>query len=185
MLGHRLIKPHPDSRCGQFDESEIVGIVLFETCRDSTEVLQLIEETFNEVAEAVEKGAERRDVDASWHRLDISPAAASGHFPTQSIAIVGAVCEEDLALANMAKHTGGATAIVSLTFRQLQDDRKAIGIDKSMDLRCQSAPRAPHAAGVSVTPSGGVRFFCAPFLTLAACWCTRIEELSSICRSPS
>jgi len=63
-LGHRLIKSHPDSHRSHFDESEIVGVVLFETCGDGSEVLQLIEETLNEVAEAVEEGAERRDVDA-------------------------------------------------------------------------------------------------------------------------
>jgi hypothetical protein len=50
-------------------------------------VLQLIEETLNEVAEAVEEGAERRDVDASWHRLDISPATASGYVPAHSSSI--------------------------------------------------------------------------------------------------
>jgi len=57
-------KSHPDSHRSHFDESEIVGVVLFETCGDGSEVLQLIEETLNEVAEAVEEGAERRDVDA-------------------------------------------------------------------------------------------------------------------------
>lgn len=152
-----------------FDESKIIGVVLFETCGDGTEVLQLIEETLNEVAEAVEEGAERRDVNASWHRLNIGPATASGHFPAQGIAVIGAVCEENLAFTEIVNHTGCATAIVRLTFRQLQCDRKAIGVDKSMDFRRQAAPGAPHAAGVSVTPSGGIRFFGAPFLTLAAC----------------
>jgi len=82
----------------------------------------------------------------SWHRLDISPATASGYVPAQGIAVIGSVCEENLAFTDLAKHTNGATAIVSLTFRQLQCDRKAIGVDKSMDFRRQAAPRAPHAA---------------------------------------
>ena len=168
-LGYRLIKSHPDSGRGDFDESKIIGVVLFETCGDGTEVLELIEETLNEVAEAVEEGAERRDINASWHRLDIGPATASGYVPAQGIAVIGAVCEENLAFTDLAKHTSGATTIVRLTFRQLQCDRKSVGVDKSMDFRRQAAPRAPHAAGVSVTPSGGIRFFGAPFLTLAAC----------------
>ena len=71
-------KPHPDSRGGQFDEGEIVGVVLFEACGNGAEVLQLVEETLDEIAEAIEEGAERRNVETSGHRLDIGPGAALG-----------------------------------------------------------------------------------------------------------
>ena len=143
--------------------------MLFETGGDGSEVLQLVEEALNEVAEAIEEPAERRDVDASWHRLDIGPAAAPSHVLALDVGVIGAVCEEDLAFADRAKHIGGAAAIMRLAFGQLQGDRKPIGVDKSVDLRRQTAPRAPPATGVSVTPSGGIRFR-APFLTFAACW---------------
>ena len=143
--------------------------MLFEACGDGTEVLQLIEETLDEVAEAVEERAERWNVHPAYLRLDVSPAAPPGHVLPQSIAIIGAVCEQDLAFADHAQHTSSAGAVMSLSFCQLQQDREAIGIDKGVDLRGQAAPRTPHAAGVSVTPSGGIRFFGSPFLTLAAC----------------
>src|SRR5215468_1159778 len=143
--------------------------MLFETCSDGTEVLQPIEETLNEVAEAVEERAEHWNVHPACLRLDVGPAAPPGHFLAQSIAVVGAVCEQDLAFADHAQHTGSAGAVMGLTFGQLQQNRESIGIGKGVDLRGQAAPRAPHAAGVSVTPSGGIRFFRSPFLTLAAC----------------
>ena len=133
--------------------------MLFEARGDCSEVLQFIEETLDEVTEAVEERAEGGNINPSRHRLDIGPAAARCHVFAQRIAIVGAVSEKDLTLADVAQHICSAAAIVGLAFRQLQCDRKAIGIDKSMNFRCQAAPRAPHASGVSVTPSGGVRFF--------------------------
>jgi hypothetical protein len=143
--------------------------MLFEACGDGTEVLQLIEETLNEVAEAVEERAEHWNVHPACLRLDVSPAAPPGHLLAQSITVVGAVCEQDLAFADHAQHTGSAGAVMGLTFCQPQQDREAIGIDKGVDLCGQAAPRAPHAACVSITPSAGIRFFRSPFLTLAAC----------------
>ena len=47
-------KAHPDSGGGEFDEGEIVGVVLFEARCDGPEVFELIEEAFDKVSEAVE-----------------------------------------------------------------------------------------------------------------------------------
>ena len=133
-------KPHPDSRGGQFDESEIVGVVLFEAGGDGSEVLQPVEETLDEIAKAVKEGAESRDIDASRHRFDIGPGAAVGQILAQRIAVIGTVSQEDLPLANVAQHVGGASAVMRLAFRQLQSDRQAVGVDKGVDLRGQTAP---------------------------------------------
>ena len=40
-LGHRLISAHPDSYGGEFDEGEIVGVVLLEAGGDGAEVFDL------------------------------------------------------------------------------------------------------------------------------------------------
>ena len=87
----------------------------------------------------------------------------------ERVAVVGAVGEEDLAGAEGAQHVGGAAAIVGLAFGQLQRDRQAVGVDEGVDLGRQPAPRAPHALGSSVVPSGGRRGVRTPFLTLPPC----------------
>jgi hypothetical protein len=43
-------KPHPDTCGDEFDDGEIVGVVLFETRGDGPEMLDLVEEPFDEVA---------------------------------------------------------------------------------------------------------------------------------------
>ena len=131
--------------------------MLFEACGDGSEMLQPIEEALDEIAETVEEGAESRDIDASRHRFDIGPGAAVRQILAQCVAVIGTIRREDLPLADFAQHVGGASAVMSLAFRQLQSDRQAIGVDKGVDLRGQTAPRAPHASGVSAVASGGIR----------------------------
>ena len=62
MLGHQLISAHPDACGGELDEGEVVGVVLFVAGGDGAEVLELVEEALDEVAVAVEEGAEGGDV---------------------------------------------------------------------------------------------------------------------------
>src|SRR5579863_6270125 len=68
---------------------------------------------------------------------------------------------------------------------ELKNDRQTVGVHERVDLRRQSAARAPHASACREVPSGGLRLVGAPFLPFAPCWCTRLEEESIICRSPS
>ncbi len=53
-------KSHPNSYCGELDEGEVVGVVLFIARGDGSEVFEFIEEALDEVAVSVEEGAERR-----------------------------------------------------------------------------------------------------------------------------
>ena len=78
---------------------------------------------------------------------------------------------------------------MSLAGPELRRDRQAIGVDNGMDFRGQSAPRAPHASGVSCALKGGERGFGAalffPFFPFAACSSTRTLVLSIIWISPA
>ena len=85
----------------------------------------------------------------------------------ERVAVAGAVRQQDLAGANLAQHVGGASPVVGLAFGQLQHHRQAVGVGQGVDLGGQPAPRAPHAAGESDVPRGGV--LQRHFLTLAAC----------------
>ena len=50
--------------------------MLLEARGDGPEMLELIEEALDEIAETVEERAEGWDVDAPWHRFDVGEGAA-------------------------------------------------------------------------------------------------------------
>ena len=56
-LGHRLISTQPDADRGELAESQVVGGELFIAGRDGSKVLELVEESFDEVAVPVQEGA--------------------------------------------------------------------------------------------------------------------------------
>ena len=58
-------------------------------------MLDLVEEPLDEVAIAVEEGAESRDVDASRHGFDVGPGAALRQALAERIAIIGPVGQQD------------------------------------------------------------------------------------------
>ena len=162
-------KSQPYSGSGKLHEREVVDIVLLVSGRDSPEVLEFVEEAFDEVTVSVEEGAERRHPLAAREWLDVGPGALRVEGGPQRIAVIGGVAEQDLIAAESAEHIGGTSAIMSLTFGQLQADRQAVGVDERVDLGRQPASRAPHAAGVISVPKGGRGGLRSPLLTLAAC----------------
>ena len=100
--------------------------------------------------------------------LMLAFAPRVGQSFAQGIAVIGAVGQQGLAVADAVQHVLGAAAVMGLAFGQFQGERIAVGIDHGMDFGGQSAARAPHASACRDVPSGG--FLLAPFLPLAACW---------------
>src|SRR5215204_2573823 len=162
-------KAHPYARRGEFDGCEEVRGVLFVAGCDGAVVFELREKALDEIALAVEPRTEGERPLAAPHWSDVHPCAAIGEGLAQPIAVVSAVGEQDLALAQSLQHVGGARAVMGLALGELQRDGQAVGVDKGVDLRGQPAPRAPHALGSSVVPSGGRRGVRPPFLTLPPC----------------
>ncbi len=159
-------KPHPDSCGGEFDDGEIVRVVLFKAGCDSSEMLDFAEEPLDVVAVSIEERAECRDVDPVRHWLDIGPSALFLQALAQRIAVVSPVGKQDLSGTEIVEHVVGAAAVMRLALAQLERDRIAVAVDQRMDFGRQSAARTPHASGWSVVPFRGLR---TPFLTLAAC----------------
>lgn len=141
--------------------------MLFEACGDGPEMLELVEEAFDQVAVAVEPGAEGRDVYPVRHGFDVGPGAALGHFHSQGVTVIASVGEQDLVCAEAVQQISSTATIMRLAFSQLERDGVAVGVHHGVDLGGQSAARAPHASGRSDVPSDGFRR--TPFLTLAAC----------------
>src|SRR6185437_10806900 len=159
-------KPHPDTCSDEFDDGEVVGVVLFEARGDGSEMLDLAEEPLDEVSIAVEEGTEGRNVDASRHGFDVRPGTAICQALAKGVAVIGTVGKQNLTGAELVEHIAGAFAVMRLALGEFERDRIAVGIDKGMDLCRQSAARAPHASGSSVVPFVGLQ---PPFLTFAAC----------------
>ena len=61
-------------------------------------MLDFVEEASDEISVAVKVGAERRDVPAVRHRLDVSPRAAFIEALAQRVAVIGAVSQKNLSV---------------------------------------------------------------------------------------
>ena len=121
-------------------------------------MFEFAEEAFDEVSVPVQERAEGGDIDSIWHGLDVGPCTSLGEGFAQSVAVVGAICQEDVTLADRGQHVLGALTVMSLAFGKFQGNRQTTGIDQGMDFGCQPAARATHATGSVVF-----------FLALAAC----------------
>ena len=141
-LGRRLIKSAPDSKRCEFDACKEVVIAFVVSCGDCAEVFEFVEEAFDAVSEAIEPWIECRDVFAVRHRLDVAPSAALLEADAQFVCVIGAVGEQDLALAQFVQHLPGAAPVMGLSLAQLEGDRQSFGVNQRMDLGRQAAPRA-------------------------------------------
>ena len=68
-----------------------------------------LEEAFDEIAEAIEVGAEGGDVHPMGHWFDVAPCALLCEARPQRVAVVAAVGQEDLAFAETGEHVGRAS----------------------------------------------------------------------------
>src|SRR5207248_3060419 len=92
-------KAHPDSCRSEFDQGQIIGGVLLVAGCDGTEVLEFVEEAFDQIPATVEGGAEGQDIDPPGIRPDVCKGTTLSKRLSQGITIVGSICQEDLVLA--------------------------------------------------------------------------------------
>jgi len=133
----------PDGSSGQVDSSQEVACRLVVTRRQGAELLQLTEEVFNPVAGfvafpvvgpwlfAVGLGRNHRRFPGLRQRLE---------YPL--VGIVAFIGNHDLGLDHRQQHIG-SVQIAGLSGRQQKAGRVTASIDRSMDLRAQSAFAAP------------------------------------------
>ena len=69
-----------------------------------SEVLDFVEEAFNSVTVSIEELGEGRNLFARRHWLYIGPGTACFQARPHGIAVVSAVCEQDLSLAQIVQH---------------------------------------------------------------------------------
>lgn len=143
--------------------------MLFVSRGDGPEVLEFVEEALDDVAISIEEAAESGDMNAVRHRLDVRPCAAFVKGLAHPVAVISAVGEQNLTVAEIIQHVVGAPAVMRLAFGELELHRQAVGVNESMDLCCQSAARTPHASGSNDIHTGGAGGLRTPFLAFAPC----------------
>ena len=128
-------------------------------------MFELAEEALDQIALSIDASIDGAMHDALAGRRDVCFGASCPDQVEQCVGVIGTIGNDMLALEAFEKVWRGAN-IMCLTCGQYQPNRKAILVDKSVDLGAQSATRA----------ADGVIF--APFLPPAACWWARMIELS-------
>ena len=99
---------------------------------------------------------------------------------TQSIAVVGAVGEQDVAWPQAAQHVGGGAAVMGLALGKLEDNRQAIGVHNGVDLGGQASARRP-CTGLERGPERRPTWRTAPpFCRCPRAGGPRMDELSTI-----
>ncbi len=154
-LGRGLIRFQPDSDGGECQAGEVVGIGLVVSGGEAAEVFNPVEEPLHAIALPVNPGAEGEAVLADGARWDVRPSAALIGFCADRIGVVGAICDQRRALAEVGQQFSRNRRVPGLTWCQNQPHRTPEPVDQSVDLGAQAAARAAHSA---------------PFSDGAPCW---------------
>lgn len=155
----------PESGCGQSDGGEEVSGELVVACGDGAEVLELVEEAFDEVALAIERGVDGALNLAVALGRDVRGGAVGGDQLENGAGVVAAVGDCVAGRAEIGQQRGHGGFVGGLARAEQEAQWQAAGIDDDVDLGAQSAARSSD--GVIRTP----------FFPPAACWCARtIEE---------
>jgi hypothetical protein len=156
----------PEARGSQGDGGEEVSRQLVVSRCDSSEVFQLVEESLDEVAQAVDCVIDRSLLFSVALRGDVRLGAVLGDQFEDGLGVVAAVGDRiggGLQPVEQSRHGG---FVGGLPRRQDEPDRQPVGTDDGVDLGAQSSTR---------TTDGVIR---APFFPPAACWWARTMEES-------
>ena len=144
--------------------------MFFVSCGYGPEMLEFREETLDPVASSVGVTVKRRWCGSARDRADNGPGADALEVVTQTVAVIGRIRQQCLSRPERAQHVIGGTTVMGLSGRQFQRDRQASGVGDGVDLRRQTTPRAPHAAGSKLSQIGGFGGLFAPLFAFAPCW---------------
>lgn len=141
---------------------------------DTSELFDLVEEPFDEVALPVNPGREDKAPLAVSFGRNIGPGLPLGGFGADGIAVIALVSQQNGPLTKTLRQSVGLGAIGDLPGGQAQVDGATFRIDERVDFAGEAPTGTSHAAIVS-----------SPFFPVAPCWCTRTQVLSIITISPS
>ena len=99
----------------ELDKSKVVGRELVVAGRDAPALLDLVEEPLDQVAVAVEKGAEADWVFAIALGLDVRPRAPFGDKCPDPVRVVAAICQQPRAPRELSQQDRAEPVVVRLT----------------------------------------------------------------------
>ena len=147
----------PNPRCGKLDHGEVVGGELLVACGDASEMFDLVKETLNWVAQAIEQWAEGMRLVAVAAIGDDRHGLLGLDAGADPVRVVGLVGEHEAVGPKLLQEDLGGRGVVALAWGQEKTKRQSLGVDQGMVLGRQSSPRATHAT------------ISAPFFAPAAC----------------
>lgn len=168
-----LLRGTPDAGTDEFDGGKIVLRALVVASCDTSEVLDAVEESLNEVALPIEPAREGKALLAVGARRDVGPGILAGSGFSDGVAVVALIGKQRGALGHRIKQGFGFLAVVDLTASQAQGDGTTASINEGTDLAREAASGTSHAAIIG-----------SPFLPVAPCWWTRTQLESIITISP-
>ncbi len=165
-LGRVLISFDPEANGGKGDCGEEVSCKLVIAGRDAPEVLELVEETFHEVALPVQVIGHRALLPAVPLGRDVGARAVVGNEFEDGAGVVAAVGDGVPGRLKAVKEGRHGSLVGGLARGENEAARQAAAVDDDVDFGAQPASRASD--GVIRTP----------FFPPAACWWARTTEES-------
>ena len=155
----------PESNGCESDSSEEVSCEFVVSCGDTSEMFDLVEEAFDEVALFVDLRIDGALGFAVFLGRDVGLGAMACDELDDGLGVVAAISDGIVGRperVDQGRHSG---FVGCLAWCQEQADRQALAVDHRVDLGAQSSTR---------TADGVIR---TPFFPPAACWWARtIEE---------
>ena len=132
------------------DEAEEAGGGVVVAGSNAAAVLQSVDAALNAITQGVDRSLDavlNTPVALCW---DLRLPATVADIPSDGIAVVAAVGEQDARVAvAFIYQLGIGRAVVRLARRQRQADRQAISVGAQMDLGRKATARAPKTLAVS------------------------------------
>lgn len=175
LLDERVdsLRGAPVSDTDELDGGEKVGRILVIAGGDATELLDAVEEAFDEVPLFIEPRREGEALLAVGSIGDVGPdIPGCGRF-ADGVAVIPLVPQQGCAFGNGLDQRLGLAGIVDLPAGQSEADRASVSVDKSVEFAGEAAPGTSHATIAT-----------SPFLPVAPFWWTRMQVESIITNSP-
>jgi hypothetical protein len=170
----RVDEPEPEAGGDEMDEGEEALGRLVVPCGHGPELLQLVDEPLDPVAEPVQRAVERGGLLAHRVRGDDRQDPSHQQLPPDPVGVVARVADQAADARRHVLEQGPERAgLVRLPGREDDGQGQAAGVAAEVQLGREPAARS--AQGLTVPP---------PFAP-AACWWARIVVPSSICSRSS
>ena len=148
----------PDSCGDELYGGEVVfGALVISGC-DSSELFDLVEESFNEVPLPIDPARKHERALAVCLRRDVGPGLSLGRLGADCVGVITLIGKQDITFAEVVCQCIGFSAVSNLAAGQTERDWPTFGIDERVDFAREPAAGTSHATIVSI-----------PFFPVAAC----------------